>query len=97
MIRTYTLTLRHAALAACMALSACVTAPADTSLADARAAVQTAEADPAVAKFDSLDLVAAQKHLADAESAADHGSQALVDHEAYLAIPRRATLRSSRG
>jgi outer membrane protein OmpA-like peptidoglycan-associated protein len=73
-------------LAACIVLSACVTAPPDTALSDARVAVQMAQSDPAVARFEGVDLAAAQKHLAVAEDAAQHQQQALVDHESYLAI-----------
>ncbi len=86
MTRSFKQAIQYSALATCIALSACVTTPPGSSLQDARAAVNTAEADPAVAKFDPINLATAQKHLADAESAADHGSQALVEHESYLAI-----------
>jgi len=74
------------ALAACIALTACVTPPPDSSLSNARAAVQAAAADPAVARYDADDLTTAQKHLALAEDAAARRDYGLVDHESYLAI-----------
>jgi outer membrane protein OmpA-like peptidoglycan-associated protein len=74
------------ALAACIVLSACVSTPPDSSLSNARAAVQSAAADPAVARYDAEDLMAAQKHLTLAEDAAAHQDRGLVDHESYLAI-----------
>ena len=76
----------NTALAACILLSACVTTAPDGSLNNARAGVQTAAADPAVARYDAVDLTAAQKHLALAEDAAAHHDFGLVDHESYLAI-----------
>jgi outer membrane protein OmpA-like peptidoglycan-associated protein len=87
------------ALAACIVLSACVSAPTDNSLYEARAAVQSAEANPAVARFDALDLAAAQKHLALAEDAAQHGASNLEHHEAYLAtrVARLSEVRADEG
>ena len=75
-----------AALAACIALSACVTAPPDNSLPQARAAVQSAQANPAVARYDAVDLAAAQRHLINAENANEHQERELSDQEASLAI-----------
>jgi outer membrane protein OmpA-like peptidoglycan-associated protein len=75
-----------AALAVSLALAACVTAPPDNSLADARAAVGSATANPDVARYDALDLAMAQQQLANAESAAQRDAPAMADHEAYLAI-----------
>jgi Domain of unknown function (DUF4398) len=75
-----------AALAVTMALTACATTPMDRSLDDARAAVASAAADPAVFQYDELDLATAQKQLANAEYAAQRDSQDMVDHEADLAI-----------
>jgi outer membrane protein OmpA-like peptidoglycan-associated protein len=80
------LALPTTALAACIALSACVTTLPDSSLGNARAAVQSAAADPAVARYDAEDLASAQKHLVLAEDAAAHQDRGLVDHESYLAI-----------
>jgi outer membrane protein OmpA-like peptidoglycan-associated protein len=75
-----------AALAVSLALAACVTAPPDNSLADARAAVNNAAANPAVARYDALDLAMAQKQLANAENAAQRDAPEMAEHEAYLAI-----------
>ena len=99
MIRYSHLLLPGTALAACIGLSACVAVPTDNSLAEARAAVRSAEADPAVARFDSLDLAAAQKHLAMAEDAEQHGASNLEFHEAYLAtrVARLAEVRADEG
>jgi len=99
MIRHCKLILPSTTLAACIALAACVTVPTDNSLAEARVAVQGAEADPAVARFDALDLAAAQKHLAIAEDADRHGAMNLEHHEAYLAtrVARLAEVRADEG
>jgi outer membrane protein OmpA-like peptidoglycan-associated protein len=86
MNRCTRLTVPSAALATCIVLAACVTTPPDAALSTARAAVQTAAADPAVARYDADDLAAAQKHLGLAEDAAQHQDYGLVDHESYLAI-----------
>lgn len=74
------------AIAVSMALAACVTAPTDTTVSDARTAVHAAEANSDVARFDGLDLSTAEKQLANAESATERGAHELADHEAYLAI-----------
>jgi outer membrane protein OmpA-like peptidoglycan-associated protein len=75
-----------AALAVALVLAACVTAPPDNSLAEARAAVNSAAANPDVARYDALDLAMAQQQLANAESAAQRDARDMADHEAYLAI-----------
>jgi outer membrane protein OmpA-like peptidoglycan-associated protein len=75
-----------AAVAVALVLAACVTAPPDNSLAEARAAVNSAAANPDVARYDALDLAMAQKQLANAESAAQRDARDMADHEAYLAI-----------
>jgi outer membrane protein OmpA-like peptidoglycan-associated protein len=75
-----------AALAVSSLLAACVTAPPDNSLAEARAAVNSAAANPDVARYDALDLDMAQKQLANAESAAERDAADMAEHEAYLAI-----------
>lgn len=99
MIRYSKLIVPGTALAASLALSACVVVPTDNSLAEARAAVHSAEADPAVARFDALDLAAAQKHLGIAEDAEQHGATNLEYHEAYLAtrVARLAAVRADEG
>jgi outer membrane protein OmpA-like peptidoglycan-associated protein len=69
-----------------LALGACATTPqSNEALDNARTAVKTAEADPNVAKYAPLDLEAAQKELAIAESAFLHNKQADVSQPAYLA------------
>src|SRR5580698_3823592 len=75
-----------AALAVSLVLAACVTAPPDNSLAEARAAVNGAAANPDVARYDALDLDMAQKQLANAEVAAARDATEMAEHEAYLAI-----------
>lgn len=55
-----------------------------TAVEEARAAVRSAQTDPAVAPS-SLDLEEAARHLAEAEDALGGRFQALADHEAYMA------------
>jgi len=69
-----------------LALGACVTMPQpNAALETARAAVQTAEADPNVNKFAPLELDRARKDLSIAEDASLHHEDAQVDQPAYLA------------
>ncbi len=69
-----------------LALGACASMPQpNAALENARAAVQTAEADPNVNKYAPLDLDRARKELAVAEDAAVHHHDAAVDQPAYLA------------
>jgi outer membrane protein OmpA-like peptidoglycan-associated protein len=69
-----------------LALGACVTMPQpNAALETARAAVQTAEADPNVNKFAPLDLDRARKDLSIAADASLHHQDAQVDQPAYLA------------
>jgi outer membrane protein OmpA-like peptidoglycan-associated protein len=69
-----------------VALSACATLPQpNAALENARAAVQTAEADPNVNKYAPLDLDRAKKDLAVAEDAALHHHDAEIAQPAYLA------------
>jgi outer membrane protein OmpA-like peptidoglycan-associated protein len=73
-------------LGAALLLGACASAPQpNAALMTARAAVQSAEADPNVSKYAALDLEAAKKELDTAESAAMHHNDAQVDQPAYLA------------
>jgi len=75
------------AVALALFLGACATAPQpNAALENARAAVQTAEADPNVARYAPLDLDVARKDLANADSAAMHHQDADVDQSAYLAM-----------
>jgi outer membrane protein OmpA-like peptidoglycan-associated protein len=73
-------------LGAAVLLAACASSPQpDAALITARAAVQSAEADPNVSKFAALDLESARKELATAEAAALNHKDAQVDQPAYLA------------
>jgi len=79
-------------------LVGCATTPQPNAAVDsARTAVQTAEADPNVAKFDPLDLQAAKGELAAAESAGLHNDEPSADQAAYLAsqTARLAQLKAS--
>jgi outer membrane protein OmpA-like peptidoglycan-associated protein len=74
------------AMSLALALGACATTPKpNAALEDARAAVQTAQADPNVGKYAPLDLDRAQKDLSVAEDAALHHHDADVTQPAYLA------------
>jgi outer membrane protein OmpA-like peptidoglycan-associated protein len=67
-------------------MGACATTPKpNAALEDARAAVQTAQADPNVPKYSPLELDRAQKDLSVAEDAAMHHHDADVTQPAYLA------------
>lgn len=69
-----------------LALGACATVPQPNPvLESARAAVQTAEADPNVNKYAPLDLEKARKDLSVAEDAAMHHHDDQVAQPAYLA------------
>jgi len=69
-----------------LALGACATMPeTNPALESARAAVQTAETDPNVAKYAPLDLDRAKKDLGAAEQAALDHRDADVAQAAYLA------------
>jgi outer membrane protein OmpA-like peptidoglycan-associated protein len=70
-----------------IALGACASMPQpNAALEDARAAVNTAEADPNVQRYSALDLEAAKKDLAIAEDANLHHKDAEVNQPAYLAL-----------
>ena len=74
------------AMALTLALCACAGAPQpNAALESARAAVQTAEADPNVSKYAALDLDTAKKDLAIADDAAQHHNEAAIAQPAYLA------------
>jgi outer membrane protein OmpA-like peptidoglycan-associated protein len=69
-----------------LALGACVSMPQpNAALENARAAVQTAEADPNVNKYAPLELDRARKDLSVAEDAALHHHDAEIAQPAYLA------------
>lgn len=69
-----------------LGLGACATMPQpNPALESARAAVQTAEADPNVNKYAPLDLDRAKKELGVAEQAAADRHDAEVEQPAYLA------------
>jgi outer membrane protein OmpA-like peptidoglycan-associated protein len=70
-----------------LALGACASMPQpNAALENARAAVQSAEADPNVQRYSALDLEAAKKDLAIAEDANLHHKDAEVNQPAYLAL-----------
>jgi len=70
-----------------LALGACASMPQpNAALEDARAAVQTAEANPNVQRYSALDLEAAKKDLAIADDANLHHRDAEVSQPAYLAL-----------
>ncbi len=70
-----------------LALGACASMPQpNAALENARAAVQTAEADPNVQRYSALDLEAAKRDLAIAEDANLHHKDAEVNQPAYLAL-----------
>src|ERR1700677_4757072 len=69
-----------------LALGACASSPQpNAALETARAQVAAAEADPNVVRYAPLDLEAARKDLALAESAAEHHKDAEVSQPAYMA------------
>jgi outer membrane protein OmpA-like peptidoglycan-associated protein len=69
-----------------LALCACASTPqTNPALETARAAVQSAEADPNVSKYAALDLETAKKDLETAEAAAMHHKDADIGQPAYLA------------
>jgi outer membrane protein OmpA-like peptidoglycan-associated protein len=79
-------------------MCACVTTPEpNAALESARAVVQSAEADPNVAKYDPLDLEAAKRELEIAESAYIHHDEPGIAQPAYMAAQtaRLAQLKAS--
>jgi outer membrane protein OmpA-like peptidoglycan-associated protein len=73
-------------ISAALALGACVTAPQpNAALETARTAVQSAEADPNVNRYASLDLQKAKNDLEIAENAYNHNKQEEVGQPAYMA------------
>jgi outer membrane protein OmpA-like peptidoglycan-associated protein len=79
-------------------MSSCGTIPKpNATLESARAVVQSAEADPNVAKYDPLDLEAAKKQLETAEAAYQHHDEPGIAQPAYLAAQtaRLAQLKAS--
>jgi outer membrane protein OmpA-like peptidoglycan-associated protein len=69
-----------------LALGACASSPQpNAALETARAQVAAAEADPNVVRYAPLDLEAAKKDLALAESAAEHHKDAEISQPAYMA------------
>jgi outer membrane protein OmpA-like peptidoglycan-associated protein len=79
-------------------MAACVSTPQpNAELESARALVQSAEADPNVAKYAALDLQSAKQELQIADTAAMHNDAAGVTQPAYLAAQtaRLAQLRAS--
>lgn len=69
-----------------LALCACASVPkTNAALETAKAAVQSAEADPNVSRYSALDLEAAKKELEVAEAAAMRHRDAEIAQPAYLA------------
>jgi outer membrane protein OmpA-like peptidoglycan-associated protein len=67
-------------------LAGCASTPRpNAALENARAVVQTAEADPNVNKYAALDLEAAKQQLEIADAAAMHHQDAAIAQPAYLA------------
>lgn len=80
-----------------LALAACASGPQpNAALENARAAVQTAEADPNVTRYAPLDLDVARKDLNNADEAAMHHQDADVAQSAYLAM-QNARLAQAHG
>jgi outer membrane protein OmpA-like peptidoglycan-associated protein len=80
-----------------LVLGACASMPQpNAALETARAAVQTAEADPNVNKYAPLDLERARKDLSIAEDASLHHKDAQIDQPAYLAT-QNARLAQAHG
>jgi outer membrane protein OmpA-like peptidoglycan-associated protein len=78
---------RLTGLGLALTLGACASMPEpNAALENARAAVQTAEANPNVQRYSALDLQAAKKDLAIAEDANLHHKDAEVNQPAYLAL-----------
>ena len=76
----------------------CATTQPNAAVESARAAVNSAEADPNVSKYDAVDLETAKKHLANAEAAvAAHHEETVINQSAYLATQTAhlAQLRAS--
>ena len=74
-------------IALTLVVAACASTPEpNPALLNARSAVQTAQADPNVAKYAALDLDSAKKQLDIAEAAAAHHDDAAVGQPAYLAV-----------
>jgi hypothetical protein len=79
-------------------VTGCASTPMpNAALENARTVVQTTEADPNVARYSSLDLDAARKQLAAAESAEMRHDEQAASQSAYLAsqTARLAQLRAS--
>jgi outer membrane protein OmpA-like peptidoglycan-associated protein len=86
-----------ASAALALVLAACVSVPQpNAALETARAAVQSAEADPNVNKYAPLDLDKARQDLSRAEDASMHHRDAEVDQAAYLAT-QNARLAQAHG
>ena len=82
---------------ALMTVSCATTPKPNATLESARAVVQSAEVDPNVTKYDPLDLEAAKKELAIAESAYLHHDEPGIAQPAYMAAQtaRLAQLKAS--
>jgi outer membrane protein OmpA-like peptidoglycan-associated protein len=88
----------YTGLSLLLLLGGCASTPQPNPvLESARAAVNSAEADPNVAQYDAVDLQKAKTNLANADAAAAHHGDAAIDQSAYLATQyaRLAQLRAS--
>lgn len=67
-------------------IAGCASTPMpNAALENARTVVQRTEADPNVARYSSLDLDAARRHLTAAEAAELHHDEPTASQDAYLA------------
>ena len=86
------------AIASACLISGCASTPQpNAALETARTGVQTAEADPNVARYSPLDLDSAKRELQVAEAAYMHHDMAEIDQPAYLAtqMARLAQLKAA--
>jgi hypothetical protein len=89
---------RLTGIAVAAALTGCASTPMpNAALENARTVVATTEADPNVARYAALDIEAARKQLAIAESAALNNDQETASQAGYLAsqTARLAELRAT--
>jgi outer membrane protein OmpA-like peptidoglycan-associated protein len=85
------------AMSIALAMAACASTPQpNAALESARAAVQSAQADPNAAKYAALDLQAAKTDLATADAAALKHDEAGIAQPAYMAA-QSARLAQLRG
>jgi outer membrane protein OmpA-like peptidoglycan-associated protein len=82
-------------LALMVGMAGCVSTPEpNAALVNARAAVQTAQADPDVNRYAALDLESAKQQLDVAEAAAKRNDAAAIAQPAYLAVQSARTAQA---